>query len=646
VDVLIYINVPGSTPILLATVTTAADGSWILTGISGVDLQDNMIVTYDPATVPTYLVSTQSTNLPLGEDTYSTVDLLSDPDNNISYLDFAFAPVANLGSVSGTIYSDSDQDASYVPLTDGELEGVTVNLLDSSGNVIATTTTDVEGNYAFTQLPDGNYTIEVTDLGNVLGDLNPLETIEPIVILGANDVTDQNAGYISDADLGSIGNRFWFDINRDGFMQDDEPGIAGITVQCWLDADNSETPNDPLSVTNPPVPGVDNLIRTVVTDENGEYYCTSLPSAQYIVVVADSLDFTEAGDGTLVTGTVGDHAAKPWIYALTTDSPNLTADFGVAGNNELSGSIFIEDEDLVESADAILDIGGGAGGVEDGGETDGVGDGVNDSPAEGVTVVLYIQQPDGTFSQLQTTTTDANGDYSFTGLPDGVYQVEVLTSGSPVDGFGQTADPDLTGNAFPNNVCDSPTAVACDDSTEVTLAGGAQTGIDFGYQKDFVTTPVTVHSFVAKRVGSGVEFTWESSNEVGHVGFQLYARTADGWTLLNDELIVSTDQGNALATRRYTFNAEGVDAKWFTIIDVSAAEELTPHGPFQINQVYGGELVRPIEFDWSGISRTENTTRETEESVSSRVERMRNLILDEDDGDEPHDGEDDFGGEE
>ena len=647
VNILVYDNTPGSPPTLIATVPTAADGSWILTGISGADLLDNMFVTYDPASVPSYLVSTQSTNLPLNEDTYSPVDLLSDDDNNISYLDFAFAPVANLGSVSGTIYSDSDQDGAYVPATDGELEGVTLNLLDDSGNVIATTTTDAQGNYSFTQLPDGNYTIEVTDLGNTLQDLNPLETIDPVTIVGASDVTDQNAGYISDPELGSIGNRFWFDINRDGFMQDNEPGIAGVTVQCWLDADNSETPNDPLAVTNAPVPGVDNLIRTVVTDENGEYYCTSLPTAQYIVVVADSLDFTEAADGTLVTGTVGDHAAKPWTYALTTTSPNLTADFGVAGSNELSGSIFIEDEDLVESADGTLDTGGGVGGVEDGGETDGVGDGINDVPAEGVTVVLLIQQPDGSFSPLQSTTTDANGDYSFTGLPDGVYQVEVLTSGSVIDGFGQTADPDLAGNVFPNNVCDSPTAATCDDMTEVTLAGGDQTGIDFGYQKDFVTTPVTVHSFIAKRVGGNIEFSWESSNEVGHVGFQLYARTDSGWELLNDQLIVSHDPSSALANREYRFTAADLGAKWFTIIDVSAAEELTPHGPFEVNVSYGEELQRPAEFDWSSVQRTSRRSSSSDNSINERVNKLRSLTTDDEiEEDLDSDIDEEFGGEE
>ena len=639
VNIIVLLTSPGLLPVQLAIVPTKADGSWILTGISDPDLKNAIIVTYDPLSVLANLVSAQPTNLPLNADTYFPVDLLADDDNNISYLDFAFAPLLSLGSVSGTIYSDANQNSAYNSAIDGELQGVTVNLLDNGGNIIATTFTDAAGNYSFTQLQDGNYTVEISDLANILQDLNPLETIDPITVFLASNEVDQNAGFITDPDLAAIGNRFWFDTNRDGYMQDNESGVSGITVQCWLDGDKSEVPNDPATPTNAPVPGIDNLIRTVVTDTNGEYYCTSLPEGQYIVVVSDALGFTEAGDGTLVTNDAADHAAKPWTYALT-DAAGLTADFGVSGVNSVSGSVFIEDQDLVESFDAVLDTGGGVGGVEDGGETDGVGDGVNDIPAGGVTMVLLLQQLDGSFVQVQTTTTDATtGEYTFEGLPDGVYKVEVLTSGSVIDGFGQTADPDLAANAFPNNVCDSNTAAACDDENILTLNGTPVTGNDFGYQKGFVTTPVTVDSFKATSTGSGIEFTWESSNEVGHVGYQIFARTADGWKLLNEQLIVSNDSGNALATKRYNFTSAAVDAKWFTVVDVSAAEVLTPHGPFQIDKSYGEELKRPVEFDWSKV----NLSRQPAKSVSSRVERLRQLDLE--DGDEPDFEEDEIEGE-
>ena len=48
------------------------------------------------------------------------------------------------------------------------MAGVTVVLYDSNGNVVATTTTDATGNYSFADLPDGAYTVDVTDDANVL----------------------------------------------------------------------------------------------------------------------------------------------------------------------------------------------------------------------------------------------------------------------------------------------------------------------------------------------------------------------------------------------------------------------------------------------------------------------------------------------
>jgi hypothetical protein len=53
-------------------------------------------------------------------------------------------------SISGTVFNDADNDG--IPRTFGEggVAGITVNLLDASGAIIATTTTDAQGNYSFT----------------------------------------------------------------------------------------------------------------------------------------------------------------------------------------------------------------------------------------------------------------------------------------------------------------------------------------------------------------------------------------------------------------------------------------------------------------------------------------------------------------
>ncbi len=643
----VTINVLDSNGDPLLSTTTKADGSWIITGISGADLQDGYTVTYAEADIPATLESGQPTNMALGDDRYFPVNLLSDSDHYIGDLDFGFPPSisAELGDISGTIYSDVDSSVSYAELIDGEFQSVTLNLvdcgLDGCGNandqVIATTSTDRNGDYSFTGLPDGVFQVVITDVSSVLQDLNPLEVLPPSIAINEVDgrsKVDVNAGFVSNTLFGSVGNRVWLDVNNNGLMDVGEPGIQGVTVQCWADNDRSETPNNPMipSGNVVPRPGVDNLLRTVVTDANGEYYCTSLPTGQYIVRIFDALGFSEAEDGTFITGNVGDHYAKPWSYVLTTNSPNLTADFGVTGSNSLAGKVFIEDEDLIEpDLNGTVDPG-----VELDGTTSPTGGPADpadlspDTPAAGVTVALFIEQPNGSFSFVTDMVTDANGDYNFTGLPDGNYKVMVQPAGSTIDGYGQTGDPDLVSNALGHGdedlVCDSPTSGVCDGASEQALSGGVNvTDVNFGYQKNFVTTPVTLTMFSAETARGGVQFTWESMNEVGHFGYQLYALIDDEWQLLTQEPIISEETTDALATKRYEFFYAGAVQEWFTLVDVSTAEVLTLHGPYKLNEVYGSEAQDMPAFDWSQVSRMPNPALSTQaqSQLEQRVEQLR-----------------------
>ena len=653
-------GITDGTGTVLFTTTTRPDGTWSVTDISGADLQDGFLINYVQADIDTQsglnLNETQPTNLPLGDFNYFPVDLASDPDNNISFIDFGFQPPSDsAGSLAGTIYTDVDQDGDYSPGVDNELEGVSLNLINAAGEVIATTTTvpsfidpvtGDERNYVFSGLPSGDYRVVITDNQNVIQDLNPAEVISnPSTIDVTNpalrNVIDRDAGFVSDTRLRSIGNRFFFDINGDGIADDNEPGIAGIVVQCWLDADNSEVPNDPTvpSSDQQPEPGIDNLIRTVTTDESGEYYCTSLPEGQYIVTVADAQGFVEAQDSTLITGNAGDNFAKPWTYVVSqsaTGAPNFTADFGVAGANTLSGTIFVEDEDLVEPAG----VGIGAGeldGVAGGPSPDTSNNGVDDPVVANIPVDLFVQQPNGDFTLIQSTTTGPDGEYSFSGLPDGNYRVVVRPDGTGINGYGQTGDPDLEAVALgsgndADRVCDSSTAALCDDQTgtpiDVDSAGGSGsgvnvTGVDFGYQRNFTTTPVTMNSFEATREGDIVKFVWETSNEVGHAGFQLYARGTDGWNLISPELIQSLP-GQALEVRSYEFQAS-TDATWFALVDVSTGEEVNPHGPFRVGQSYGASDAGSESFDWGKLTLPEPAN---DDDYNSIEDILRGVELD------------------
>lgn len=124
-------------------------------------------------------------------------------------------------------------------------------------------------------------------------------------------------------------------------------------------------------------------------------------------------------------------------------------------------------------------------------------------------------------------------------------------------------------------------------------------------QKDFLSygnsspTPVTLSAFKATPTSSGFRFSWTTLNEVGNAGFDLWARTNEGWLKVNRELIPGGDSMNPL---EYTFEASGVSgANAFRIDDVAIDGAPKTHGPFDPDQQYGGE--RPASgVDWQAIA--------------------------------------------
>ena len=369
-----------------------------------------------------------------------------------------FGYISN-NSISGTVYRDDNRSNS---LNGGEAgyPEQTVQLLDKDGKVIATTKTDANGNYSFDNLPDGTYSVKVVKDG-ALTDLEQTEdpdgtkdsASEPIVLNEDNPTKKNvNFGYVPDY---FIKGTIYRDGNRSGALDMGEKLYEGVTVNL-VDADG-------------------NIIATTTTDEKGNYSFDKLPAGTYSVkVVQDgpiaSLEQTGDPDASK------DNASEP--ITLNNDNPSKTdVNFGYVNNNSLSGTVYRDDSRN--------------------GDQDGTEPGYS-----GVTVQLLDK--DG--NVVATTTTDANGKYSFSKLPDGTYSVKVVKDGELAD-TEQTEDPD----ANKDNA-----------SEPVTLGedNPSKDHIDFGYVPDY-----SIHGLVYR---DGDRNETHGATEKGYANQTVELRDKDG----------------------------------------------------------------------------------------------------------------------
>ena len=399
---------------VVATTTTKADGTYSFAKLPA----GKYTVKVEPSDL---LKKLEQTEDPDGtKDHTSGVVQVSHDNPSVKNVNFGYA--TNY-TIKGTVYRDADRSET---LEDGEklYQGVTVDLLDASGNVVATTTTDAHGAYAFTNLEEGTYKVRVRKEGPI-ADL--VQTEDPDgtkdntsgdITLELNDPIKENVnfGYISD---NSIFGTIYRDDNRSNSHNGGEAGYPAQTVQL-LDKDGQ-------------------VIATTTTDANGNYSFDNLPDGTYSVkVVKDGaltdLEQTEDPDGTK------DSASEPIV--LNEDNPTKkNVNFGYVPDYFIKGTIYRD---------------GNRSGALDAGE----------KLYEGVTVNLV--DADGTV--VATTTTDADGSYSFDKLPAGTYSVTVVQDG-PIAGLEQTGDPDAT----KDNASESITLNNDNPST---------TDVNFGYIAD------------------------------------------------------------------------------------------------------------------------------------------------------------------
>ncbi len=305
---------------------------------------------------------------------------------------------APAGDITGTVWEDANGDG----LQDlGELgrAGVVVNLwVDSDNNgspdtVVASTTTDSNGDYFFIGIADGIYAVEVIatdvspmDIGgddSIDSDIDPTTGLSGSVSVLPGSQIDIDAGVYVPAIVGDL---VFIDLNGDGLRDVGEPGFSGIVVT----ATNTSS----------------GTVFTATSDPSGGYLFI-LPPGNYDVAVVEpaGASVTTANDPTnltLVSGDVLDNV-----------------DFGIDAVGSIAGRVMIDVD------------GDGA-------------DGGSEPALSGITVVATWAGPDGIVGNgddvAYTATTDSLGSYQFVNVPAGDYEIVV----SLPTGAAWSFDPDLT----------------------------------------------------------------------------------------------------------------------------------------------------------------------------------------------------------
>ncbi|MGE5353607.1 MAG: SdrD B-like domain-containing protein [Acidobacteriota bacterium] len=275
--------------------------------------------------------------------------------------------------------------------------------------LVATTTTDENGYYAFENIPAGKkyclkivvppcFTLSPYHKGNdyaLNSDFHPKDantrciwapiTVPDLAPSGAViDFID--AGLIPNSTTaGVVGDYVWNDVNKNGIQDCDEKGIECVKVQLY----SCET---------------DKLVAEIQTDKNGKYLFTNVPTvATYYVkfILPANYVFTAQDQGNS-DDFDSDPCPEKGItanFTLGSGMSNMSID---AGMYQVSCSISDYVWDDTKTNNGKMDA--------------------EDIPMVGVKVELCTCENG---EAIMSTTTDEKGKYTFTNVPEGKYNIKV-----------------------------------------------------------------------------------------------------------------------------------------------------------------------------------------------------------------------------
>ncbi|MEZ5536233.1 MAG: SdrD B-like domain-containing protein [Thiolinea sp.] len=312
-----------------------------------------------------------------------------------------------LGSIGDRVWIDTNSDGAQNLTETGGIAGVNITLKDSAGNVVKTATTDADGKYLFTDLPPGEYTVDVDDTNPPLDGYNLTTANDPYVVslAAGENHRDADFGYVNYA---SVGDRVWHDLNGNGVQDAGEPGIPGVTVQL-MDATGGT------------------ILKTTATDAAGNYLFNDVVPGEYVIgfvkpeayqdfVTANTPDDATDSDATPGTG-------RTATFTLAAGEDRTDIDAGLYQSATVGNFLWLD-----ENGDNLQTAG--------------------ELGLEGVSVQLSGTLGNGVTFTPVTAVTDENGQYQFSGLYPGDYIVTFNDSGfvTADQGSDDTLDSDVAAN--------------------------------------------------------------------------------------------------------------------------------------------------------------------------------------------------------
>ncbi|MEJ7138505.1 VCBS domain-containing protein [Amphibiibacter pelophylacis] len=371
---------------------------------------------------------------------------------SVEHIDAGIRPVPVASSVSGSVWNDTNNDG-IRQAGEAGIAGVTVDLrIAGTRTSVGTTTTDANGNYTFSNVKEGSYFVDFAEDKAPLIGRSFTAAHQGSNTAVDSDVTNAQIGFTDDFTLktgqsvehidagirpaSSVSGSVWNDTNNDGIRQAGEAGIAGVTVDLR-------------------VAGTINSVATVTTDANGNYVFNNVKEGNYFVDFAEDKapligrNFASGlqGSDRNVDSDVTNYVAG-WTHDISVTSGNSVQhiDAGIRPilPNSVSGLVWLDsDNDRQFTA--------------------------GEKGIAGVTAVLYATDDAGNAMNkvVATTTTDADGRYTFTNVPAGRYFVDFnesqLPSGARFYGGGASEIRDSSNSGW---------------SSPFTLAQGQQVSID------------------------------------------------------------------------------------------------------------------------------------------------------------------------